>query len=479
MNRHVRSKMQQRNSFMAALALMFAATIAADAAAVWKKSSSFSARYLKELTNRSTKPARRKALTYRFARFKPSKPEHVDLLYSALHTSVQESATKKLRTMKDARLLERSRRYVESTKRREWKVALKVIVEAKDLAALPVLRKLSNKNVGSERVGTWMAARNVRAHLQDPKMLDDLFSSATDTPDSTLAMLYGKMIAEYGEKGSMRLLSHLKSGGKINKSHVSFVRAFRDKNAAGDLCALFRETKHVDLRKAIVQALCAINTRECQPTLREILADTKALRGSRLVNEAMVMGAVWKYNTDEIARFREKAESWLNGKPPYLQYKATSLLTRFKRSGETDVKVALAFARLLDTDIGPIAADALETLTGQRFRYRAPKDAMARKGERRRRGVRTAEDEGITVENTDALEKRYAQDLERSRAILSRNSGLTKAERKLRLEAAARALKSDIDRRRRLLKAKPVDPWDQGIAIAEAKTWITKHYGVN
>lgn len=116
-----------------------------------------------------------------------------------------------------------------------------------------------------------------------------------------------------------------------------------------------------------------INSRECQPLFREILAKPKnELQGCESSEVNIIAQCVWKYNTRENESLQDQYINRLKKDDELISF----YWPQYKdRSPEIAM---IILKRLKSPKIGYFAAEALKKLTGKQFQYTPPASEWAR-----------------------------------------------------------------------------------------------------
>lgn len=442
------------------------------------KNATFTRQELQQLTAKQTPHVQRAQLWKKFARLTPSTNSDVDLLYACLDSAdakLQSAARAKLCAVHEQALVERSRSYINAADLKKAKVAIRVVLRANDVEAIPLLREFA-ANPKARKLEYF--TKHALAQLGDPKLLDQLLDEDRQPEDPTLADYNKQLLKAYGSKVLNRLLTHVKAGRLKTRSFVNYVRDIRDKDAVPELVQLYRETKHDDLRDAILHSFCCINSRQCQPILRSALEDQALMRKLPSETEIMIIAAIWGYDNTEIKRFREKVLTLLGKGSPVQKRMAAQLTGAFAIDKHFEANAAVALTKLLPTEYGRIAAKSLQKLTGQQFQYAKPRNESAGWGERRLKGQSTAEDLGLTEESVKGFEERERAVLERIRKKLDRDKSLSDEERQRIWKKYQADILRSIEYQKNLLRQNYRPPREIGIPTDKAEEWIRKYYSL-
>jgi len=431
---------------------------------------------LQIMTARNTLENQREQLKARFRKFVPSTTTHVDTLYACFDTSdawLQREALNKLCALKKADLIAHSRTYLESKDLRKAKVAIRVVQARKDHEAIPVLRKLVNKR---EFAKLREFARVTLAQLADPELLKELLDPQRVPEDPTLADYNRKLLQIYGEEGFRQWRKSKMRLGKARRFSTRFIRETRDPETVPDLVELYGETDEDDMKEAVLFALSAINTLDCQTTLRRALKDKALLRRLPSETRMVAMTAIIKYDLAEIRDCRQSLLKILETGRESERRLAAELAPLLVPDKHFEPKLALALAELLPTRFGGTAARSLRKMTGLRFRYAKPFSDSEERKERLLSGKPTAKDLGLTVESVARYKKRQLASLERIRKNLEGDKNLSQDEKKRIYETYRADILGRIKAQEKLLTQKRTPPWEIGIPLGQAKKRIMDYY---
>jgi hypothetical protein len=378
-------------------------------------------------------------------------------------------AEKKLAVLRDPALLATSRKHLFDDDKDVVKMALKTIVVTNDQAALSDLRKLEKMQTKAAKRVHYQV-RQTRAKLHDPELLKELTDPEQQTPDSTLAMYNRELLKEYGSEGA-KLLLNMEQNSEAGKEQVNnYLGEIKDEKQVPDLLKRYSETSLLSSKRddyerkyAILKSLTRINSRECQPLFREILAKPEK---ERLVFEHTeikdIAMCVWRYNTKENERFQDQYIADLE------KEKSTIMFNLYwpQQKDKTPEIVLILAEKLNKPETGYFAAEALKRLTGQQFQYACPSNKWALKKANERSGKTSLTPEQIEAERQIDLKN-----------LQFHLDELGDDPRKASFEKSQRSLiKQKYDE---LLKSAQKPPeWEKGISVNEAASWLMNYYHI-
>lgn len=410
--------------------------------------------------------------------FTPTTPEQVDWCYLTCDNNIRPEikmvAEKKLAALRDPALLTASRKHLFDDDKDVVKMVLKTIIATNDKAALSDLRKLETMQTqAAKRV--YYNVRQTRAKLHDPELLKELTDPKKQTPDSTLAMYNRDLLKEYGDEGA-KLLLNMEQNSKASQEQVNnYLSKIKDAKQVPDLLARYHDTsmfvskeRENGRKVAILKSLMRINSRECQPLFREILAKTeKELDDMGFYDISHMRMCVWKYNIQENERFQDQYIADLKKEDdifaPY-----------WPRGKDKTLEIVLIIAgKLKSSKKGYFAAEALKGLTGQQFQYAYPaKNDWALKEANRRSGKTS-----LTPEQIEAERQRDLKNMNVHLDKLKKLKDSGKMSQDHYDSYAKEKLDSIKNRYDDLLKsAQKPSEWEQGIPMDEAAQWLTNYY---
>lgn len=423
-----------------------------------------------------TTPDAKERIALSFRPFTPTTPEQLDWVYQAVRLGVPlpELAREKLAAVTDPALIARSRHYLTSTDRETRKCALAVVEAKQDREAIPVLHDLlQDKTISRDHYLVKMAL----ARLQDPVLLGQLLDPASRSPDSTVEMMNRELLKQYGDGGMAQLLATEPQDEASQKFVNNYLGEIKDPKQVQDLIDLYRKAKSDERRDALVHSLCRVNSRECQPLLREILA-TPAKDRAWLSDSLyhVVRERVWRYNIEECKAFRAEFMGELVRDPERYDegyYQVLAEAGTYPHMGDQEARVALLLASHLNGPNGLTAAKSLQQLTGQQFQFSEPKGLINRDEANRDRMVngRTV----ITREYIDHYRERELATLAEYRKTLDTKwAHLPQEERDRRYDDLKKRIEGTVQGFEKMLRTPPL--WERGIPMDQALPWLENHY---
>lgn len=412
-----------------------------------------------------------------FVAFTPSTPEQVDWCYltfaNYVRPEIRMLAEKKLVVLRDPALLAASRKHLFDDDKDVVKMALKTIVVTNDQAALADLRKLEKMQTKAAKRVHYQV-RQTRAKLHDPELLKELTDPEQQTPDSTLAMYNRELLKEYGAEGA-KLLLNMEQNSEAGKEQVNnYLGEIKDEKQVPDLLKRYSDTSlfsgkndDSERKSAILKSLMRINSRECQPLFREILAKPEK---ERLVFEHTeikdIAMCVWRYNTKENERFQDQYIADLE------KEKSTIMFNLYwPQQKDKTPEIAFVLAGKLNTsERGYLAAEALKRLTGQQFQYIPPSSSA----DLREINIRS----GKTPLAPKEIEEQRQRELDNMNAHLDKQkkSGMRQDFYESYAKDQLDAIKNKYDA---LLKSAQKPPeWENGISVNEAASWLMNYYHI-
>lgn len=429
---------------------------------------------LSRLTGTELPDEEQARLMRKFRSFVPKAPGDVDLLYACLDVKrgiLDGLATEKLYQLDRKDLLARSRTYLAVHDLDKAKTAMRVIRAAADKDAIAPLRQFV-KQPQAKRLRRF--GQLVLAELGDSELLDALLDGSRGPEDTNVE----ELLEAYGETGWHKVLARMERGQPNSETLNQYVSQIRDKRALPKLLELFAGTRNTVEKEAILRSLRAINTRECQGLLRSMLEKESRRIDLQAETEMMVLWAVWRYDDAEVKQFRELVLEYLRNGDGIRKTQAIQMASYFRIDHGFERMAALLLTKHLSSGVyGRAAARSLQRLTNQQFQYAKPSDGgWKERTERLLRGERTAEDLDLTEESLRRYEQRHLRLREERRARLSQDAKLSEEERKRRLDSYESRFKAEVERRKKLLKSKPRQPWRVGVPVNEAEAWVTERY---